>query len=180
MIPVPSGNLWYKVEKTAEAAMFRGKFETTIDAKGRTSLPAKFREVLVDTFGDERFFLTRSNPVRLDGGAVSYGLSIYPYREFLALEEKLVNGTGLGLSSMELNAVKRTILAPAVECTADKLGRVLVPNDLRRGAFLEREILFVGLLNKVEIWSQVEWEKVSRQDEQNFPTDSAALAELGL
>ncbi|MBJ6726659.1 division/cell wall cluster transcriptional repressor MraZ [Geomesophilobacter sediminis] len=160
--------------------MFRGKFETTIDAKGRTSLPAKFREVLAETYGDDRFFLTRSNPVRLADGAVSYGLSIYPHKDFLALEEKLKTGTGLGLSSAELAAVKRTILVPAVECTADKLGRVLVPNDLRRGAFLEREILFVGMLNKVEIWSQAEWEKVSRQDEENFPTDSAALAELGL
>lgn len=160
--------------------MFRGKFETTIDAKGRTSLPAKFREVLVETFGDERFFLTRSNPVRLEAGVVSYGLSIYPYQDFLELEAKLKSGAGLGLSSAELAAVKRTILVPAVECVADKLGRVLVPNDLRRGALLEREILFVGMLNKVEIWSQGEWEKVSRQDEQNFPTDSAALAELGL
>jgi MraZ protein len=160
--------------------MFRGKFETTIDAKGRTSLPAKFREVLVEAFGDERFFLTRSNPVRLGEGAVSYGLAVYPYREFLELEQKLRAGSGLGLSSAELAAVKRTILVPAVECVADKLGRVLVPNDLRRGALLEREIIFVGMLNKVEVWSQGEWEKVRRQDEQNFPIDSPALAELGL
>lgn len=160
--------------------MFRGKFETTIDAKGRTSIPAKFREVLAETFGDERFFLTRSNPVRLHGGEMSYGLSIYPYQEFLNLEQKLKTGTGLGLSSAELAAVKRTILVPAVECTADKLGRLLVPNDLKKSALLEREILFVGMLNKVEIWSQAEWEKVSRQDEQNFPIDSPALADLGL
>jgi MraZ protein len=160
--------------------MFRGKFETTIDAKGRTSIPAKFREVLVDSFGDERFFLTKSSPVRLDEGQVCYGLVIYPYNSFLALEEKLKDGTGLGLSLAELAAVRRTVLVPAVECVADKLGRVLVPNDLRKSSQLEREIHFVGMQNKIDIYSQTVWAKVCELDEQNFPIDSPALAGLGL
>lgn len=160
--------------------MFRGNFETTIDGKGRTSLPAKFREVLLETFGDERFFITNSNPVRLENGGYSSGLVIYPYNEWLVLEEKLKVGTGLGLSSAELASVKRRIVAPAIECLADKLGRILVPPHLRKSASLEREILFVGMLNKAEVWSQVEWEKVFHQDIQNFPIDSPVLAELGL
>ena len=160
--------------------MFRGKFETTIDAKGRTSIPAKFREVLGETFGDDRFFLTKSSPVRLGEGRVSYGLVIYPYHDFLALEERLKDGTGLGLSLAELSAVKRTVLVPAVECLADKLGRVLVPSDLRKSAQLEREIHFVGMQNKIDIYSQAVWAQVCEQDEQNFPVDSPALAGLGL
>jgi MraZ protein len=172
--------LWQNVGKSAGAAMFRGKYETTIDAKGRTSIPAKFREVLTATFGDERFFLTKSSPVRLDEGRVCYGLVIYPYNDFLALEEKLKDGTGLGLSLAELAAVKRTVLVPAVECVADKLGRVLVPSDLRKSALLEREIHFVGMQNKIDIYSQAVWTKVCEQDEQNFPVDSPALAGLGL
>ena len=160
--------------------MFRGKFETTIDAKGRTSIPAKFREVLLDSFGDDRFFLTKSSPVRLGEGRVCYGLVIYPYSDFLALEERLKDGSGLGLSLAELAAVKRTVLVPAVECVADKLGRVLVPSDLRKSAQLEREIHFVGMQNKIDIYSQAVWTKVCEQDEQNFPIDSAALAGLGL
>jgi len=160
--------------------MFRGKIETTIDAKGRTSIPAKFREVLVDTFGDERFFLTKSSPVRLGEGLVGYGLVIYPYDKFLALEEQLKDGSGLGLSLAELAAVKRTVLVPAVECVADKLGRVLVPTDLRKSALLEREIIFVGMQTKVDIYSQAVWTKVCEQDEQNYPIDSPALAALGL
>ncbi|MRR06595.1 MAG: transcriptional regulator MraZ [Deltaproteobacteria bacterium] len=160
--------------------MFRGIFNTTIDGKGRTSLPAKFREVLVEAFGDERFFLTNSNPVRLGDGVSCSGLAIYPYQEWIVLEEKLVRGTGLGLSSVQLAAVKRRIIAPAVECSADKLGRILVPPHLRKSASLEREIVFAGLLNKAEIWSLAEWEKVYRQDDDNFPGDSQALADLGL
>lgn len=160
--------------------MFRGKFETTIDAKGRTSIPAKFREVLVDTFGDERFFLTKSSPVRLDDGRVCYGLVIYPYHEFLALEERLKDGRDLGMSVVQLASVRRTVLVPAVECSADKLGRILVPSDLRKTAELDREIHFVGMQTKIDIYSQAIWAKVCEQDEQNFPIDSPALAGLGL
>jgi MraZ protein len=160
--------------------MFRGKFDTSIDAKGRTSIPAKFREVLVETFGDERFFLTKSNPVRLGAGEVCYGLVIYPYSEFLALEERLKDGASLGFSVDQLAAVRRTILVPAVECTADKLGRILVPPDLRKTAQLERELHFVGMQKKIDIYSQAIWAQVCAQDEQNFPVDSPALAALGL
>jgi MraZ protein len=171
---------WYGVAKSAGVAMFRGKFETTIDAKGRTSIPAKFREVLVTTFGDERFFLTKSSPVPLGEGLFGYGLVIYPYNNFLAIEERLNVGTALGLTLSELAAVKRTVLVPAVECVADKLGRVLVPSDLRKSALLEREIHFVGMQNKIDIYSQAIWARVCEQDEQNFPIDSPALAGLGL
>ena len=160
--------------------MFRGVFETTIDAKGRTSLPAKFREVLAETVGDERFFITNSSPVRLGEGISSSGLVIYPFKEWCAFEEKLQNGIGLGLTSAQLDSIKRWTVAPAVDCTADKLGRVLVPPHLRKSATLEREIVFIGSVNKIEIWSQVEWEKVRAQDIKNFPTDTQALAELGL
>ncbi len=160
--------------------MFRGIFETTIDVKGRTSLPAKFREVLAETFGDDRFFITNASPVRLDEGVFCSGLVIYPYGEWRALEEKLQKGTGLGLTSAQLDSVKRRIVAPAVDCVADKLGRVLVPPHLRKSAGLERDIVFVGSLKKAEIWSLVEWEKVLAQAEKDFPADTQALAELGL
>ncbi len=160
--------------------MFRGVISTTIDAKGRTSLPSKFREVLTEKFGDERFFLTNSNPVRLENGVSCFGLAIYPYREFLALESKLESGAGLGLSSAELAAVIRRIIAPATECAPDKLGRILIPPQLRRNAGLEREIVFAGMMKKAEIWSLEEWGKVEQQDIQVFPSNSQALADLGL
>ncbi len=160
--------------------MFRGLFETTIDGKGRTSLPAKFREIIAAGSGEVRFFLTNSNPVPLADGLCCSGLALYHPSDWAELEERLKKGTGLGLSSAALVAIKRTIIAPAVECTADKLGRILIPPHLRKSAVLEREIVFVGLLDKAEVWSLAEYEKVRRQDEQNFPIDSPALAELGL
>ena len=160
--------------------MFRGIFETTIDAKGRTSLPAKFREVLIEQCKDPRFFITKSSPVSLGEGGFTTGLVIYPYQEWSDVEKRLLEGAAFGLTSAQLDSVKRTMVASAVDCTADKLGRVLVPPNLRKYASLEREIVFVGSLKKIEIWSLAEWEKVLAQDMKNFPADTQALAEIGL
>jgi MraZ protein len=158
--------------------MFRGIFETTIDAKGRTSLPAKFREILTDKHGDERFFLTNSAPVSLGEGMYSSGLLIFPYKEWFNFEEKfqLIKG----LTSEQRKNIMHTIVAPAQECCADKIGRFLIPPTFRRDAGLDREIQFVGTMDKIEIWSMSEWDKVRAQNMKNFPSGTEAAAELGL
>jgi MraZ protein len=158
--------------------MFRGIFETTIDAKGRTSLPARFRETLVEKHDDERFFLTNSAPVDLGSGQVSTGLMIFPYQEWFQFEEKF--SASKGFTSEQRNSILRTIISPAQECTADKLGRFLISPSFRKSAALEREIQFVGKMDKIEIWSMAEWEKVRAQDVKNFPSGTEAAAELGL
>lgn len=158
--------------------MFRGLFQTTVDAKGRTSMPARFREVLGETFRDDRFVITNSGPVDLGSGLFARGLSIYPYPEWVTLEEKVAKGVGFTFA--QLNSINRLILAPGVECVADKQGRVLIPPHLRSAAGLERDIVFVGSQKKIEIWSQAEWERVISQAEKDFPANTQALAELGL
>jgi MraZ protein len=167
------------VEKEGSATiMFRGIFATTIDAKGRTSLPAKFRETLIESYGDERFFLTNSAPVHLDGGMSCSGLLIFPYTDWTAFEENF--RTSKGLTSEQRNSIMRTIISPAQECCPDKLGRFLISPSFRRSAVLDREIQFVSKMDKIEIWSMSEWDKVCAQDVKNFPVDSEAAAELGL
>jgi MraZ protein len=159
-------------------AKFRGIYPTTIDGKGRTSLPARFREILVESFGDDRFFLTNSAPVDLGGGQYSSGLMIFPYKEFFAFEENFQNSKGL--TSAQRESIINIVINPAVELTVDKLGRFLVPPHLRKSAVLERDILFVAAMDKIKIWSQAEWDKVQIQNIRNFPSGTEAAAELGL
>jgi MraZ protein len=167
-----SGKWWLQVAK------FRGVYPTTIDGKGRTSFPARFREALVESFGDDRFFLTNSSPVDLGGGIYSSGLLIFPYREFALFEEKFQESRGL--TPAQRDSIINIIINPAVELSADKLGRFLVPPNMRKSAALERDILFVAAMDKIKIWSQAEWEKVLAQNIRNFPSGSEAAAELGL
>ncbi|MDD2850726.1 MAG: division/cell wall cluster transcriptional repressor MraZ [Desulfuromonadaceae bacterium] len=158
--------------------MFRGIFGTTIDTKGRTSLPSKFRETLVEEYGDERFFLTNSVPVDLGGGLFSSGLLIFPYKAWFIFEETF--RASKGLTSEQRNNIIYTIISPAQECCADKLGRFLISPSFRKRASLDREIQFVSKIDKIEIWSMAEWEKVDAQNVNKFPIHTEAAAELGL
>lgn len=153
--------------------MFFGELHTTIDGKGRTSIPAKHRQVLVDAFGDERFFVTKCL-VRVGEEELCRGLSIYPYREFLALAERLKKGDGY--NSAQLSGMKRLLIAPAEECVADRQGRVLIPPSLRAYADLERELVFVGMENKIDVWNLATWDKVFSQAEMDYLSASEVSA----
>ncbi len=159
--------------------MFGGEGLATIDSKGRTSIPARFREVLLTEFGGERFVITKASPVDFDDGSFGRGLSVYPLGEWKELEKKIHANEG-GLPLAQLNSLKRLVLGPAQECTADKLGRVLIPPSLRIHACLERDICFVGMGRRFDIWSSEIYARINAQDERNFPQDSSALAALGI
>lgn len=157
--------------------MFWGEFTATIDAKGRTSIPARFREILEEKYRDERIFITKC-VTDLGSGEPCRGLSVYPYNAFLSLAERLDQASGYTVA--QLNSIKRLILAPAVECAADKQGRVLIPPTLRGYAGLERDLVLVGTQNKIEVWGEDTWAKVVGQSEKDYLAAAEALALPGI
>lgn len=152
--------------------MFWGENPSTIDSKGRTSIPVKFREAFVSVFAGERFVVTKATPVDLGDGTYGRGLSVYPLSEWNELERK-INANEGGLPTSQLNTLKRQILGAKEESAADKFGRVLLTPALRLHAGLEREILFVGMGNRFDIWSRETYRRVLEQDEKTFPVDNA-------
>jgi len=124
-----------------------GEYIHTIDAKGRIIIPSKFREEL----GDE-FVIT----LGLDGC-----LFAYPYSEWQIFVEKLKTLPG----TKEARQLQRYFMAGAAACQADKQGRILIPAKLREHAALEKDIVFVGVLNKIEIWNKERWEKNNQYDD---------------
>jgi len=140
--------------------MFMGEYNHTIDAKGRIIIPSKFRESL----GDE-FVVTQG----LDGC-----LFVYPNDEWLSFITELKNLPG----SKEARQLQRYFMAGAASCEVDKQGRILIPSKLREQATLEKDIVFVGVLSKIEIWSKERWE--SNNDYSNMDQIAEHMAELGL
>jgi MraZ protein len=118
-----------------------GEFNHSIDAKGRIIIPSKFREDL-----GEEFVLT----LGLDGC-----LFAYPNSEWEIFVEKLKTLPG----TKEARQLQRYFMAGAAACEVDKQGRILIPAKLRESAGLEKDIVFVGVLNKIEIWSKERWDK---------------------
>lgn len=127
--------------------MFMGEYIHTIDAKGRIIIPSKFREGL-----GEEFVIT----LGLDGC-----LFAYPYSEWQIFVEKLKTLPG----TKEARQLQRYFMAGAAACQADKQGRILIPSKLREHAALEKDIVFVGVLNKIEIWDKERWEKNNQYDD---------------
>jgi MraZ protein len=139
--------------------MFRGQFAHTIDAKGRVSLPARFRDALVAA-GDVRFILT---PALFEPC-----LHLYPMRAWEELEDKIAN-----LPSFDPNIVRfrRLYLSAATECELDKAGRVLVPPALRDKAALARDVLWAGMGRTIELWSKEKWDaelQLTSEEQQAF------------
>jgi MraZ protein len=146
--------------------MFRGRFEHTIDSKGRVSIPAKFRELLAEKY-DERLILTNFDRC----------LVAYPFEEWRVVEEKVGS---LSMVKKEVRAFQRFFISGASECPIDKLGRILIPPTLRGYAQLERNVVFNGMLKRFEVWSKDRWQEEIKRSEENFEGMSEALADLGI
>jgi MraZ protein len=139
--------------------MFRGHFEHAIDAKGRTSLPARFRDVLAAT-GDPRIILTQSpfDPC----------LHLFPMKAWEEIEAKIAAQPQFDAHVIRL---RRLYISAAVECEVDKQGRVLVPNSLRDHASLQKDVLWAGMGTMVELWSREKWNEaqtMTPEDKEQF------------
>lgn len=125
--------------------MFTGSYEHTVDAKGRVIVPSKFREEL-----GEKFIITFG----LDGC-----LYMYPMNKWENFVNQLYNLQG-GKKTREL---QRYFLASAVESEIDKQGRTLIPNTLREKVNIEKNLMIVGMIDKIEIWNKSLWDKNSEE-----------------
>ena len=146
--------------------MFRGRFENTIDAKGRISVPSKFREVLSANY-DERLIITN-----FDGC-----LWAYPFKEWRIIEEKV---SALPQFKAEVRALQRVFISAASECPIDKQGRMVIPPSLREYAGIEREVVFVGMVQRIEIWSKSRWVKEFEKSHEKIASSIEELANLGI
>jgi MraZ protein len=147
--------------------MFRGRYEHTIDAKGRTSLPARYRDAL-DASGERRIVLTSA----LDPCLVAYAMP-----EWSAFEDRLAK---LPQFDRAVQKLKRIYVSGAVECEVDDSGRVLVPPTLREYAGLEKEVLWAGSGKYAELWDKGRWREHFDTTDDERRVISTRLAELGL
>lgn len=150
--------------------MFRGRFEHAIDAKGRTSLPSRFRDVLAAD-GDPRLVIT---------GGLDACVVAYPMREWVAFEERLAK---LPQFDPSVATIRRLYVSGAVECDMDRLGRIIVPSGLREHATLQRNVLWAGMGRHIELWAKEKFESMRNaalEDDARRVEMARRLAELGL
>ncbi len=147
--------------------MFRGRYEHTIDAKGRTSVPSRYRDVL-DGLGERRVVLTSA----LDPCLVAYTMP-----EWTAFEDRLAK---LPQFDRAVQKLKRIYVSGAVECEIDESGRILIPPTLREHAALKKEVMWAGSGKYAELWDKDTWRRYFESTDDERREISNRLGELGL
>mgnify|MGYP002635981541 CR=1 FL=1 len=150
--------------------MFLGSFEHSLDAKGRVSLPARFREVLSSN-GEGRLVLTTN----VDPGAKC--LVAYPNAQWQAFQERLAE---LPQFEPDVIQLKRLLIGGASEVTLDRQGRLLIPPVQREYAGLNGSVLFAGLGPTIELWDRALWEEQRSKAQESLPRINDSMSRLGL
>ncbi len=127
--------------------MFSGVYQHQIDAKGRTSLPSSFRDVLAGQ-GADKIFIT--NDLYEDC------LQAYAPEEWTSFVAKV---NALPQFDEATRQIVRAMIAPAHECPFDKLGRILLPPQLREYAGLAEQVVWAGGGKRIELWTPAGWKQ---------------------
>ena len=130
--------------------------------KAGSSCRRRFREIL-----GEEFVVTKG----LDGC-----LFVYPNKEWENIENKFRE---IPLTTKDARKFSRFFFAGAADCEVDRQGRVLIPSVLREFAGLNKEVVLVGVLNRIEIWSKERWQENEYDDMDEIAEHMAALG-LGI
>jgi MraZ protein len=125
--------------------MFYGEYIHSIDRKGRLILPARFREVAKANF-IEKFFVTRG---------LDKCLFMFSEEEWRSQEAKFRT---ISFTRQEARTFNRLYFSGASEIAFDRQGRILIPQYLKDFAEIKKDVIIVGVSNRIEIWAKDKWE----------------------
>jgi len=147
--------------------IFQGESFNTIDAKGRASIPVGLRDALKSGFGDEQLVVTKNR---------EQGLTAYP----LSAWEEIVKRIQAGPGSQKKTALMRLMVVPAKAVGFDAQGRIPLPAPLRDYAGLEKDIVVLGMDDKIEIYNRAQYLEAVEQSKSILEEDPDYVDQLGL
>ncbi len=144
--------------------MYNGKYRYSLEEKGRLFIPVKFRRELSPD-AEDSFVVTRG----WDGC-----LGVHPLDGWRKVEKKLEEYPQENARARKL---VRWFSANAEVVRLDAQGRIKIPQHLLGFAGLEKEVIIIGVLNRIELWNPEVYEK---EEEESDPTKLGALSDLKL
>ena len=145
--------------------MFYGEFEHSIDRKGRLIMPAKFREVAKNQFV-EKFFVTRG---------LDKCLFMFSEEEWRSQENKFKT---MSFTKQQSRTFNRLLFSGAVDVSPDKQGRILLPQYLKDFADIKKDVMIVGVSNRIEIWAKDLWNDFYGNSRQSFEEIAEKLMDV--
>lgn len=144
-------------------AFFTSEYTGKLDAKGRLVLPAKMKANLPETSSNELFMREGFEPC----------LELYPLIEYKKIYSKIA---GLNEFNAEYRKLQRNFFRGSTTVELDTAGRLLIPKPMLQYANLDKEIVVVGMGNRMEIWNPEQYEKFLIKD----PEELSELAQKHL
>jgi len=124
--------------------MFRGLNKINLDAKGRITIPVRYKDSLSNL----------SSNLLICTIDQDHCLLLYPLKIWISIEKKIMKLPTLNPISRRL---QRLMVGHAAELEMDSSGRILIPKELREFAKLTKKAMLVGQGNKFEIWNYDNW-----------------------
>ncbi|MCI5688751.1 division/cell wall cluster transcriptional repressor MraZ [Anaerovoracaceae bacterium 42-11] len=140
--------------------MFMGTFNNSIDAKNRMIVPSKHRDQL-----GGRCVLTKG---------MDKCLYIYSMGEW---EKQMDKIEALPESDPKVRAFIRHFCANAVDCEFDKQGRIVIPAELKEYAGIDKELVTMGAMRKIEVWSKEIWDAPDNENKMDSEEFAESLAQ---
>ncbi|MCM8761143.1 MAG: division/cell wall cluster transcriptional repressor MraZ [Candidatus Omnitrophica bacterium] len=135
--------------------MFYGEYEHTIDKKGRLIIPSKFRDAFKE-YDIEKFYITRG---------LDKCLFMFTENEWKTQESKF---KAIPFTKSEARKFNRIYFAGAVQIECDKQGRILIPKYLKDHAGIKRDVMIIGVSNRIEIWAREAWQDYYNKSKESF------------
>jgi len=138
-----------------ESGMWYGEYSHTLDDKERFILPAKFRDK-IKTLDEKSFYMTRG---------LEECLFIFHKNAWIKIEESLKN---ISFTKQQSRSFNRLFFSGAQEFEIDVQGRVIVPQYLKEYAHIKKDIIIIGISDRIEIWDKDTWSKFYQDNRPKF------------
>lgn len=135
--------------------MFYGEYEHAIDKKGRLIIPSRFRDAFKE-YDIEKFYITRG---------LDKCLFMFTENEWKTQESKFKS---ISFTKSEARKFNRLYFSGAVDIECDKQGRILIPKYLKEYAGVKRDVMIIGVSNRIEIWAKEAWQDYYNTSKESF------------
>ena len=147
--------------------MFTGNYRHTIDDNNRLAIPSSIRKCVDEKKEGKGFYITPG---------LDKCLAIYPPLHFKEITKKL---SELMFTNQKARTFQRLFFSRSSFATCDEQGRIVIPQLHKDYAGLKKEVVIIGVMDKIEIWDLKHWNEFEEDNEQNFESDAEDLFQLG-
>ena len=144
--------------------MFYGKYEHALDRKGRLIIPSRIRDALKEAYAEKLYITT----------GLDKCLFMFTEEDWKKQEAKF---RAKSFTKSDHRKFQRVFFSGAQEAIPDKQGRILLASYLKEFAEIKRDVIIIGVSNRIEVWSKEKWTEYYASSKEMFEQIAENLVE---